>query len=47
VLNAKEMAVEPEEVELAMMSLLGSLNPKASKMPDCETGSGIERRISG
>ena len=38
VLNAKELAVEPEEVEFAMMSLLGSLNPKDSKIPGCETG---------
>jgi len=38
VLNARDLAVEPEEVEFAMISLLGSLKPKESKIPGCETG---------
>lgn len=46
VLNAKEMGVEPAEVELAMMSLLGSLDPRAVKSPDCQMG-GPARSIPG
>ena len=47
VLNAKELGVEPKEVELAMMSLLGSLKPAGVETAVRGAGGEGERRLSG